>query len=67
MKSIDSFVEYLNGFNRQDCPEKYYRAWKILVLKTDEYRQNNSEFSDLNWAYEEFKKESLNHADKVDG
>lgn len=55
-RSIDEFIKFLEGFHRYNCPEKYYRAWKILVLKTNEYRQNNSEFSDLNWAYEEFKK-----------
>lgn len=56
-KSIDEFIVWLNTFSRHSCPNKYYRAWKILILKTDEYRNNNSEFHDLHWAYEEFKKD----------
>lgn len=58
MKSIQQFIDWLNTFSRDNCPDKYYRAWKILILKTTEYRDNNSEFHDLHWAYEEFKKES---------
>lgn len=61
MSTIQDFINFLNSFNRANCPEKYYQAWKVLILKTDEYRTlSNNEFSILHNSYETFKMEKYN-------
>lgn len=56
MKTIKEFIEFLEKFSRDNCPDEYYQAWKILVLKTDEYRTiYNSEFAILHHAFEKWK------------
>ncbi len=34
---MDKYLEYLNSFNRQNCPQSHYSAWKIFILQTNEY------------------------------
>jgi hypothetical protein len=37
------FKQFLNKYNRYNCPEKLYKAWKILILGTSEYKENEEE------------------------
>ena len=57
MKTINQFIAYLQKFNRQSCPEDLYIAWKILVLKTTEYRDSSTEFDHLYYAYKRFRED----------
>ena len=34
---LKEFAKYLSGFARLNCPESYYRSWKILVMGANEY------------------------------
>ncbi|MFA5300566.1 MAG: hypothetical protein WC389_20455 [Lutibacter sp.] len=40
---ITKLVNYLKNFDRYSVPQKYYQAWKILVLGTSEYDKNRCE------------------------
>ena len=36
-QKLIEYIKYLNQFNRYNCPQEHYIAWKILILKTNEY------------------------------
>ena len=37
---------YLKQFNRHNCPDRFYLAWKILILGTNEYYDREKQIID---------------------
>jgi len=50
--SIECFKNFLAKFSRNNCPQKYYTAWKVLILGTNEY--NGREEQIINYAYDQW-------------
>lgn len=42
------YMDFLKGFNRHNCPQEHYIAWKILILKTNEYDNIHRSFINQN-------------------
>ena len=40
---VQELVEFLKNYGRYDCPNDYYRAWKILRLGTTEYARKTNQ------------------------
>jgi hypothetical protein len=55
---MEKYLNYLRLFDRQSCPEPHYIAWKILVLKTSEYKIEKILHS-LEYSMKEFLRTSL--------
>lgn len=34
---MEEYLKFLDSFHRQNCPDDHYSAWKIFVLRTNEY------------------------------
>jgi len=50
--NIKCFESFLRKFDRDNCPQLYYTAWKVLILGTDEY--NGREERIIQYAYEQW-------------
>ena len=46
---------YMLNFDRYDCPNSLYQAWKILILGTTEYKNNQDII--LKGAWERYEEE----------
>ena len=51
---MKEYLEYLESFNRYNCPEYHYIAWKIFVLRTDEYNIDRM-LSSFKYSYNKWK------------
>ena len=48
-KNLEELKHYLRNFNRENCPEPFYCAWKILILRTTEYEPEKI-YNELNYS-----------------
>lgn len=50
--NIECFKSFLRNFGRNNCPQKYYTAWKVLILETSEYKGREEQI--INYAYDQW-------------
>jgi len=51
---LTELQNYLIQYSRNDCPNSFYQTWKILILGTTEYKNNQDVI--LSGAWERYKK-----------
>jgi len=51
---MEEYLKFLRSFNRFNCPDEHYCAWKIFILQTNEYNIdkmcNEFKYSYVKWA-----------------